>query len=144
VSGRAQILNGQASAAAESVISTRSESFVETRAATATTDAASDWLCAWCLNHVANEGDRFKFEGKDEFTFLNPDGIRFEIITFSRTLGCQQAGKPTLEYTWFPGHAWSFCHCDRCGQHLGWFYAGQYDFVGLITARLIRAQCIRN
>ncbi len=116
----------------------------EPRAATAPGGAEGDWLCAWCLNRVANEKDRFKYDGKDEFTFSNPEGIRFEIITFSQTPGCRQAGVPTLEHTWFPGHAWSFCLCDRCSRHLGWYYAGQHDFAGLITARLVKAQYIRN
>ena len=65
--------------------------------ATATGDTANDWLCAWCHNRVANEKDRFPYNGKDEFTLRNPEGIRFEIITFSRTLGCRQAGVPTLD-----------------------------------------------
>jgi hypothetical protein len=105
---------------------------------------AADWLCAWCLHHVANESDRFQFDGKDEFSFANPDGIRFAIITFSQAPGCRRAGVPTLQYTWFPGHAWSFCHCDRCHQHLGWYYDGPSDFVGLIKPRIVRALAIRN
>ena len=39
-------------------------------------DAGGNWLCAWCLNRVANEKDRFCYQGQDEFTFTNPDGIR--------------------------------------------------------------------
>jgi hypothetical protein len=108
------------------------------------TGVAGDWLCAWCLNPVAHEQDRFKYEGRDEFTFSNPEGIRFEIITFLQTRGCLESGPPTLHYTWFPGHAWSFCHCDRCGQHLGWFYSGQHQFVGLIKDRIKRALLLRN
>jgi hypothetical protein len=108
------------------------------------TNTESDWLCAWCLNRVANERDRFEYEGKNEFGFANPEGLRFEIITFSRTLGCLQAGVPTLEHTWFSAHAWSFCHCDHCGQHLGWYYTGQHDFAGLIKDRIVLAVCVRN
>jgi hypothetical protein len=107
-------------------------------------DPAGDWLCAWCHNRVANERDRFRYDGKDEFTFANPEGIRFAIITFAQTLGCRQAGVPTLEYTWFPGHAWSFCLCARCGQHLGWYYSGEHEFAGLIKDRIVRALCVRN
>ena len=107
-------------------------------------DTASEWLCAWCHNRVASEGDRFPYDGKDEFTFSNPEGIHFAIITFSRTLGCQEAGAPTLEHTWFPGHAWSFCQCDGCGQHLGWYYAGQHEFAGLIKDRIVRAEHVHN
>jgi hypothetical protein len=114
------------------------------RAALAGSNAASDWLCAWCLNHVARERDRFAYDGRDEFVFTNPDGIRFEIITFSQTIGCREAGEPTLEHTWFPGHAWSFCLCDRCGQHLGWCYSGVHEFVGLIKNRIVRAVAIMN
>jgi hypothetical protein len=112
--------------------------------ATAPGDTANDWLCAWCHNRVASEKDRFPYNGKDEFTFRNPEGIRFEIITFSRTLGCKEAGVPTLEHTWFSGHAWSYCQCDDCGQHLGWYYAGQHEFAGLIMSRIVRALHIRN
>ena len=114
------------------------------RSATAQHASAGDWLCAWCLNPVANEKDRFQFEGKDEFIFSNPAGIRFAIITFAQTFGCREFGTRTLEHTWFAGHAWSFCQCDRCGQHLGWCYSGQHEFVGLIKARIVRAVCIRN
>ena len=102
-------------------------------------DPANDWLCAACYNRVASEKDRFCYEGKSEFTFLNPEGIRFELLMFSRTIGCRQAGVPTLEHTWFPGHAWSFCLCDRCGRHLGWHYEGPGNFVGLIRNRIVRA-----
>jgi hypothetical protein len=106
--------------------------------------AAGDWLCAWCLNRVANQKDRFQYDGKDEFTFSNPAGIQFEIITFAQTVGCRQSGVPTLEHTWFPGHAWSFCQCDRCGHHLGWHYDGAHEFAGLIKNRIVRALHIRN
>jgi len=116
----------------------------ETDTATALGDNESDWLCAWCHNRVASEKDRFPYNGKDQFAFSNPEGIRFAIITFSRTLGCRETGRPTLEHTWFPGHAWSYCLCDNCGQHLGWYYAGQHDFAGLIVARIVRAVCVRN
>ena len=107
-------------------------------------DAEGDWLCAWCLNRVANEKDRFPYNGKDEFTFSNPEGTRFAIITFSRTIGCRETGVPTLEHTWFAGYAWSLCHCDRCGQQLGWHYTGHLDFAGLIRGRIVRALQVNN
>jgi hypothetical protein len=137
-------VNWQASAGTELAVPAIAEPAVESRIKTSTSDAAGDWLCSWCLNHVANERDRFSFDGNDEFTFSNPERIRFEIITFSKTLGCRQAGVPTLEYTWFPGHAWSYCRCDRCGQHLGWYYTGQHEFAGLIKERLVRGLFVRN
>ena len=117
---------------------------VHTRTFAAETDAANDWLCAWCLNRVADEKDRFSCDGQSEFSFTNPNGILFHIITFMQTTGCRQAGLPTLEHTWFPGHAWSFCVCDRCRTHLGWYYAGPSEFAGLIRDRIVRGLLVRN
>ena len=137
-------MNWQASAGTELAVPGIAEPELESRIKESTSGAAGDWLCAWCLSHVANEQDRFPFDGKDEFTFSNPKGIRFAIITFSQTLGCRQTGTPALEFTWFPGHAWAYCQCDRCGQHLGWFYTGANDFVGLIKERIVRGLFVRN
>ncbi len=120
------------------------EPLVESRAQVSTGDSAGDWLCAWCLNRVANERDRFAYNGQGEFAFRNPEGIRFEIITFSQTLSCKETGVPTLEHTWFTGYAWSYCQCRQCGQHLGWYYAGPIQFVGLIKNRIVRALYMRN
>jgi hypothetical protein len=83
-------------------VATIVESEAQPDTATATGDTENDWLCGWCHSRVASEKDRFPYEGKDEFTFRNPEGIRFEIITFSKTLGCRETGTPTLEHTWFP------------------------------------------
>ena len=120
------------------------EPALDQRATPRPTGQAGDWLCACCLNRVANEKNRFSYQGKTEFTFLNPAGIRFEIVTFSQISGCRQTGAPTLEQTWFPAHAWSFCQCDQCGAHLGWYYSGPQSFAGLIKNRLVRAVCVWN
>ncbi len=117
---------------------------VESRTEPETGEAAGDWLCAWCHNRVANERDRFRYEGRDEFAFSNPDRMCFVILTFLQTLGCRQAGVPTREHTWFPGHAWSYCLCDRCGQHLGWYYTGTQNFCGLIKDRLVPRLTVCN
>ena len=78
------------------VIPTAAEPEAKPDTATAIGDIENDWLCAWCHHRVTSEKDRFPYNGKDEFTFSNPQGIRFAIITFSRTLGCRQTGSPTL------------------------------------------------
>ena len=117
---------------------------VATRGLPKAADNEGDWLCAWCLNRVANERDRYLAEGKSEFVFSNPNGLAFHILTFSEAFGCRPSGVPTLEYTWFPGYAWCYCHCLECGQHLGWFYSGQTGFVGLIRDRIVPARFVRN
>jgi hypothetical protein len=120
------------------------EPLLQTRTVPNLGEAGEDWLCAWCLNPVATDSDRFKIEGKSEFCFSNPMGVRFEIMTFSRAIGCGPAGMPTLENTWFPGHAWCFSHCDQCDQQLGWSYSGQHQFVALIKDRIVRGTLVRN
>ena len=116
----------------------------EVRTRTSRSDGAGDWLCAWCMNRVASEKDRFAYQGESEFAFKNPNGILFCILTFAETIGCRQAGRPTLEYTWFPSHAWSYCECAQCRAHLGWFYSGPSEFVGLIRDRIVRAASALN
>jgi len=102
------------------------------------------WLCSWCLNHVADEMDRFTISGADELTFVNPAGKRFKIITFKRAPGCAQRGAPTFKQTWFPGFAWTYSVCRRCGTQLGWKYLGQGEFYGLIKDRLVRGSLVWN
>ena len=131
-------MNSQAAVESDVISSTAAQ------ARTAGSDPSGDWLCYWCLQRVANDQDRFCYGGRDEFEFRNPERVQFEIITFARTLGCRDAGEPTLEFTWFPGHAWCYCLCGQCGQLLGWSYSGPNDFTGLIKARLVRAVQIRN
>jgi hypothetical protein len=109
------------------------------RAETSLGNTETDWLCAFCHKRIASEKDRFPYNGKDEFSFVNPAGIRFEIITFSQTRGCHESGTPTLADTWFPGYGWSFCHCGGCSQQLGWYYTGLLRFVGLDKTRIVRA-----
>ena len=117
---------------------------VRPRTRTSRGDAGNEWLCAWCLNRVASEKDRFAYESESQFAFKNPNGILFQIITFTQTIGCQESGVPTLEHTWFAGHAWSYCACDRCRAHLGWYYSGPSDFVGLIRERIVRRATALN
>jgi hypothetical protein len=117
---------------------------LQTHTLTNESEDANGWLCAWCLNRVASERDRLCYKGESEFAFKNPNGILFHIVTFAQTVGCREAGVPTLEHTWFPGHAWSYCVCDRCGTHLGWYYAGPSAFAGLIRDRIVRASLALN
>lgn len=97
------------------------------------------WLCWWCLNRITSEADRLVMGGASQFTFLNPEGRRFHILTFNRAPGCKQRGTPTFKHTWFPGYAWVYSICARCGMQLGWKYMGNTEFFGLIRNRIVRA-----
>ena len=107
-------------------------------------DPTNDWLCFWCFDRVASEKDRIPQNGQSELSFKNPEGVRFNLLTFSRTIGCREAGVPTCEHTWFPGHAWSYCVCEHCGMHLGWYYTGPSEFVGLNRDPIVRASVMMS
>ena len=103
-----------------------------------------DWLCFMCLNTITNDKDRFPYDSQSEFTFRNPDGECFNIITFAEASGYILVSAPTTEFTWFPGHAWTICLCDKCGLQVGWKYTGKFNFYGLIRAHLIRGSSVSN
>ncbi len=103
-----------------------------------------DWLCLKCSKKITTDKDRFLYNNESEFQFTNPNGFVFDIITFDSADGCREEGIPTMEYTWFTGHTWSFALCSRCGLHLGWKYSGKFSFYGLIRARLIKGAALFN
>lgn len=105
---------------------------------------ADDWLCLVCSKKITSDKDRFLFNDQSEFQFTNPSGFIFDIITFYSAAGCLDAGVPTSEFTWFPGHSWSYAMCSRCGSHLGWKYTGEFSFYGLIKSRLIKGAALFN
>jgi hypothetical protein len=92
--------------------------------------------CAVCDAVVARTGDRVVIGAGDLHTFVNPQGAVFELACFCRAEGATAIGEGTLEYTWFPGHAWRVAICRACGTQLGWRYDGASSFWGLSRAAL--------
>jgi len=103
---------------------------------------SDDWLCLLCYKKITSDKDRFLFNNQSEFQFTNPQGHVFDIITFGTADGCRVIGEPTMNFSWFPRHSWSFAVCSRCGLHLGWKYLGDYSFYGLIKSRLIKGSAL--
>ncbi len=107
-----------------------------------------DWLCVACSKKITEDKERFSYDGKTEFHFTNPDGYVFDIITFRTADGCREVGEPTLAFTWFKDHTWSFAVCSRCGFHLGWKYSGNQStadsFYGLIKSRIVKGLALFN
>lgn len=94
-------------------------------------------LCRKCGHAITSRGRAIVSDGSHVHVFTNPAGLTFRIGCFSDAPGCLLAGEPTTEFTWFPGHAWSFALCAGCGAHLGWYYdSGSGGFFGLILANL--------
>ena len=93
--------------------------------------------CRVCEHEVARIGDRVTVGSGEVHTFVNPQGQVFPLVCFARAKGVIAIGQPTLEYTWFPGHAWRLGLCRRCGVQLGWFYEGASTFWGLVRTALL-------
>ncbi len=95
------------------------------------------YVCIFCANIISSPENALEINGRHHHTFTNPSGITFCIGSFSEAPGCNTAGEPTTEFTWFPGFQWSFALCSRCRAHMGWFYqSGMSSFYGLILDNL--------
>ena len=105
---------------------------------------ADDWLCIVCNKKITSDKNKFEYNEQSEFQFINPGGYYYNILTFSSADGCKEMGEPTIEFTWFEGHNWSYAVCSRCSNHLGWKYAGKYSFYGLIKSRLVKGAALFN
>lgn len=60
--------------------------------------------------------------------FFTPGGHIHETNTVSHVIpnSVQLHGRPSLEFSWFPGYTWQIATCGQCNQHLGWkFVAGE-------------------
>jgi len=104
----------------------------------------SSWLvCAACAYPLvrADELIEEKFECRKDVTWVyeldvlelptwcysatNAHDHRFDVVRvlptgLNRSLAVE--GKPTAEFSWFPGFAWAMAHCCHCNRHLGWAF----------------------
>lgn len=95
-------------------------------------------LCFACSNPVTSMNLQVSIEGGCKHTFTNPSDITFHIGCFRLAAGCTADGTPTYEFSWFPGYAWMYTHCQKCSTHLGWKFLSSAggQFYGLILVRL--------
>lgn len=98
---------------------------------------ARAYHCAACTTRICDESDAVA-AGPRTHRFTNPAGYTFDVACFTAAPGCRAVGEPTLEHTWFPGHAWRVALCRNCGAQLGWHFSdGDSPFFGLIVTRLV-------
>jgi hypothetical protein len=96
-------------------------------------------VCAACRHPVTSERQRISVNGGHEHHCVNPHGLLFHIGCFAAAPGCDTSGETTVDFTWFPGFAWTHALCGACRQHLGWHFvgAGNAAFFGLVLNRLV-------
>ncbi len=97
-------------------------------------------LCENCGHVVTGPEQVITVNDHHRHTFLNPEGLVFQLGCFSHAEGCAIEDESTLENTWFAGFTWSISICSNCMVHLGWFYQkNDHHFFGLILDRLTDA-----
>lgn len=95
-------------------------------------------ICKLCMHIITSHDKGIIINGKHMHTYKNPEGYMYTLGCYIQAKGCKNVGKPTMEYTWFPGFSWIYAICSKCFSHLGWHYqSGDYSFYGLILNRLI-------
>jgi hypothetical protein len=97
-------------------------------------------LCENCGNIITGPDQIITVNNHHNHTFVNPEGLVFQVGCFSHAGGCLIEDYSTLENTWFAGFTWSVSICSNCMMHLGWFYQKEdRHFFGLILDRLVDA-----
>ncbi|KAL3270849.1 hypothetical protein HHI36_021367 [Cryptolaemus montrouzieri] len=54
--------------------------------------------------------------------YVNPGGNVYETITLSEAKNFMLIGRPSKQFSWFPGYAWTIMQCKHCKLHLGWMF----------------------
>jgi len=93
-------------------------------------------FCKRCDVVITDAGRTTSVGGRHTHRRTNPANIEFSFQCFTEAPGCRREGSYTLEHTWFPGSAWCYLLCSRCGTHLGWHFQGERNFCALIIERL--------
>jgi hypothetical protein len=86
--------------------------------------------------HLSASGREALAEPDELHTFVNPQGDVFELVRFSRADGAAAFGESSMQFTWYPGHAWRYAGCRGCGAQLGWRFEGASSFWGLVRTAL--------
>lgn len=104
-------------------------------------NGGKSYHCLYCGMAVSTSDRILEVDGRIRHLFVNPAGMRCELLTFIACPGASVLGDPTLAHTWFRGYSWRLALCSRCGAHLGWHYRAHSDlrpleFWGLLVAHL--------
>ncbi len=101
------------------------------------TGAAGKIRCRNCHELITDRQQAATHNGSHIHNRTNPGGYSFDFACFQRAPGCGEVGPVSYEYSWFHGYSWQLAICKGCGEHLGWMFAGESWFYGLIIDRLV-------
>ncbi|KAJ6640313.1 Protein cereblon [Pseudolycoriella hygida] len=81
------------------------------------------FICKHCNNRLANINMSFAMSKQGvQSSYCNPSGFIHETNTVYSTLhnAVYVTGRPSIEFSWFPGYSWQITLCSSCHHHLGW------------------------
>ncbi|CAH2056000.1 unnamed protein product, partial [Iphiclides podalirius] len=77
--------------------------------------------CAACMSEVARREHILAMSSEGvHANFTNLGGYMHDVVTVSRASNTRLSGRPSADYSWFPGYAWTIAVCRSCATHLGW------------------------
>ena len=104
----------------------------------------SRYVCANCHTPVSDASCLLVIQGDSpNHYFANPDGLLFEILTFSWCQNLLDGSHSVWQNTWFAGYSWTVQYCSGCQIHMGWRYDGSAEptrFYGIVRERLIEIE----
>lgn len=85
--------------------------------------------CANCKTRICHRDDVFSMSRSGpQAAYVNPSGFVHETLTVYRVENLSLNGlRPSTEFSWFPGYAWTICSCSTCGDHIGWKFTAVND-----------------
>lgn len=94
-------------------------------------------LCRSCHFPITSKTMALSIDGQDTHVRVNPAGVSYSFACYREAPGCTVIGEATSEFSWFRGYRWRLALCAACGEHIGWHFAGETPFFGLIVNRLL-------
>ena len=77
--------------------------------------------CRNCGKQLGDQANIFSMSKEGpQGTFVNPSGHLHETLTLFKARNLRLVGRPSSEYSWFPGYAWTITECLGCWSHIGW------------------------
>ncbi|KAK4786926.1 hypothetical protein SAY86_010759 [Trapa natans] len=84
--------------------------------------------CKICQTLIAKRSDMLVMSSDGPLgAYVNPYGHVHEVMTFYKANGLIRIGRPTREYSWFPGYAWTVINCSSCETPMGWLFTATND-----------------
>ena len=78
-------------------------------------------VCRSCGKQLGDQANMFSMSKEGpQGAFVNPSGHLHETLTLFKAKNLRLVGRPSSEYSWFPGYAWTITECLGCWSHIGW------------------------